>query len=99
MVSIPPLWLSTRLPAMPTLSTPGAASPCAATSRAARKSGQRLFVSGVDAEPSVIESPIVTTAPGAVRVETSTRDRKNHDSAVESTGSSAAPVWSPGVDR
>ena len=62
---MPPLWLRTRLPAMPTLSTPGAASPNASTSRAARKSGQRLLVSGVEALPSVIESPIVTMAPGA----------------------------------
>ena len=73
--SKPGLSLSTRLPAMPTLRTPGARSPYASASRRARKSGQRLFVSGVAPVPSVIESPRVTTAPGAVALRTSTRVR------------------------
>ena len=61
---------------MPSLSTP--IGTFAAASRRARWSGQRLFVSGVDRVPSVIESPNATTAPACSGAVTSTRARKNH---------------------
>ena len=93
--SKPGLSLRTRFPAMPTFRTAGARSPYASASRRARKSGQRLFVSVVEPVPSVIESPSVTIAPGAVALRTSTRVRKNHCSIVDSMGSSAAPAWLP----
>jgi hypothetical protein len=56
------------------------------------------LVSVVDPVPSVIESPNNTTARVASGAITSTRDKKNHDPVVESTGRSATPVWSPGLD-
>ena len=89
----------TRFPEMPTLSTAGAALPRVSTSLDARTSGHRLFVSAVEAYPSVIESPNVTTTGVAAGAMTSTRDRKTHDWSVVSTGSVSEPVWLPCGDR
>ena len=69
------MWfLSTRPPEMPALST---AMFCPARRRA-RKSGQRLSVPGVEAAPSVMESPKATTlrAPGAASTSTALRKRR-----------------------
>lgn len=70
LVSVPAV---IRLLVMPALSTPVPGRQ--AFSRADSRSGQRWFVSAVEKEPSVIESPSATTdpAPGAV---TSTPLRK-----------------------
>ena len=84
--------LNTRLPPMPALSTPILALPGCAIKRSARRSGQRLFMSGVDAAPSVIESPKATIAPACSGAITSTRVRRNHDCVVATTGNAGMPA-------
>jgi hypothetical protein len=72
--------------------------PPPAINRRARWSGQRLFVSGVESVPSVMESPSATTAPACTGAVTSTADRKNHDWVGADTGNSTAPTWLPAVE-
>src|SRR5258705_7955841 len=67
-------------------------------SRLASSSGHLLLASGVDCEPSVIESPKVTIPPIFREVTTSTPANQNHACVVglvESIGMAALAVKSP----
>ncbi len=88
-----------RLPLIPSSTTatgfiPGVAL-CCDRSRSARKSGQRRLASTVEAKPSVIESPRVTTATVPGR-RTSTSERRYRESEVVETGMVPDAVKSPG---
>ena len=61
-------------------------------SRFARSSGHRRLALGVDAVPSVIESPKVTTAPTESGATASTRATKYQDGIVRATGNVAFPT-------
>jgi hypothetical protein len=82
---------------MPRLETP-IPLPDTDANRRARSSGQRRFAFGVDAVPSVIESPNVTVAPTDAGAMTSTRAMKYQDDIVLATGKVALPVWLPGSE-
>src|SRR5262245_49505473 len=84
-----------RLPPMPAFSTLILIGADGEIRRLARTSGHRLFVSGVEALPSVIESPSVTIAPAASGASTSSRDSRNQLRVVETVGSFDAPAWLP----
>ena len=87
---------STRAPEMPWLTT--ATSAPAACSRSARKSGQRWLASGVEAAPSVIESPKVTTARAPGLASTRISKRKIREVMVCAGSKVAVAAKSPGPE-
>ena len=90
--------LSRRLPLIAVLSTPTSAVRRCACSRRARTSGQRALASVVDAKPSVIESPNVTTARAPRSAMTSTPLSQYQLVIVDAIAMSAALVKSPAGD-
>jgi hypothetical protein len=86
---------SSRLPLIPSLSTPSPSRSRVACRRRASASGEGAFRSGVVLAPSVIESPSATTAPSPAGAATLTPDRNHVPGSPSWVRCRWVKVWLP----